>query len=167
MFNLISLSFMLFFFGCPTPQSPDQGSNTCPQQWNLRVLTTGLPGKSPVLTLEELYYYDNLDALIIFRFFKNFQTYGVKKNFFLMSLQLFIRKNFKHTENSGLCDCETNLPQVYPKPSSPGTFHSSGTVLQRPFNFWAIQYKYNIGQIWYETYSNMWKNFIFSEFSFF
>ena len=26
---------------------PDQGSNLCPLHWNCRVLTTGLPGKSP------------------------------------------------------------------------------------------------------------------------
>ena len=80
--SLLSLIVLLF---SPWSFSP-QGMNLLllypGQEPHLPPASTGLPGKSPVLTLEELYYYDNLDALIIFRFLKNFQTYGVKKIFF-------------------------------------------------------------------------------------
>ena len=47
---LTSLALFFFFFpAVPCSMFPDQGSNLCPLHWNLRVLTTGSPGKSPSL----------------------------------------------------------------------------------------------------------------------
>ena len=45
---LSSIVWFVFFWPCNTPcglwdLSPDQGSNSCPLQWKLEVLTTGIP----------------------------------------------------------------------------------------------------------------------------
>ena len=45
------------------PYFPDQRLNPGPRQWNLRVLTTGLPGNSPYITFE------NLNKVLIIRKF--------------------------------------------------------------------------------------------------
>ena len=51
-FSICSLYFIFsYFLGCATwhveSQFPDQGSNPCPLRWKPRVLTAGVPGKSP------------------------------------------------------------------------------------------------------------------------
>ena len=51
--SIKSMEASFFFFFSPIMHCmqnfPDQGSNTCPLQWKLRVLMAGLPGKSHII----------------------------------------------------------------------------------------------------------------------
>ena len=53
--------FVFLFFGHATEHArswfPNQGSNPCPLQWKLDVLTTGLPGKSQECVIYEGVFY--------------------------------------------------------------------------------------------------------------